>query len=377
MTEQLDTYLRDQMRAAAQHAPAPPLELATTARRHARRQETILTVTVAAVALVVAAIGIAVMTGGGHPSTLVPVDPPIVRPIATPSASANAESELVETMDAYVEHDPAYTAELAAVPWGGRVFCDTVAVSFSRSGAKVYAWADCAQVYVKDGVPTIGSAGGDAIVLTVRHHVDGSGSYVIDRISKLEWPRQQTLRADYERLFPPAVRKRLPTGGYAHAPGDKYILARAQTELDAGRLGPGTPDAIAAAFLDFAHGTRDTIPADAPIAVYLANKLVKTIPSADVNDRGAWQICASPSAQRDCPVSPLTVLSNPDFMPTITTTLPSCLGRLADPPTETGGTQMRALVPYDATNCTQQYAVQIWTNDVGQITAVNLLLGNP
>jgi hypothetical protein len=38
---------------------------------------------------------------------------------------------------------------------------------------------------------------------------------------------------------------------------------------------------------------------------------------------------------------------------------------------------MRALVPYDATNCTQQYAVQIWTNDVGQITAVNLLLGNP
>jgi hypothetical protein len=37
---------------------------------------------------------------------------------------------------------------------------------------------------------------------------------------------------------------------------------------------------------------------------------------------------------------------------------------------------MSALVPYGATTCSQQYAVEVWTNDAGQITAVNLLLGN-
>lgn len=283
-------------------------------------------------------------------------------------------------MNAYLEHDADYVALVAAPPWGGRVFCATHLDSTSRDGDRIYAYASCAQVYVDDARLTIGSASAGPVAFTAVHHTTTAGDYVVDRITDAGWPRDQTLDADYRRLFPADVRRRLPTGGYEKAPTELDLFARARPEWEAGRLGPGTPEAIAAAFLDFARGNRDTVPADTPVRLYLGNSYVRTVAAVDVDERSAWQLCRASYAERDCPIDPLDVLDEHDLMPSITTdVLPSqCLQRLADGgPRDTGGSRSVALVPYPAPRCGWQYAVQLWVNDVGQITAVNLLLGRP
>lgn len=317
---------------------------------------------------------------GGVPPSVVPLSSPTSTPSASSTAAttSTAESRLVEAMDAYLEADREYTALDAAVPWGGRMFCATVLDSTSRDGDMLYAYALCGQVYVDDGSLTVGTASAGPVVFTAEHHTNRSGDYVVDRITDVGWPRQQHLQSDYERLFPPDVRERLPTGGYEKAPSQQDLFDRAQPELDAGRLGPGTPEAIAAAFLEFARGNRDTIPSDTPVRLYLGNAYVRTIPSAEVDQRASWQMCRTPYAQRDCPFDPLDVFDEGDIMTTISThERTSCLQTLTDAPSDTGGSRTIAIVPYDAPDCAGQYAVQLWINDVGQITAVNLLLGHP
>ena len=76
-------------------------------------------------------------------------------------------------------------------------------------------------------------------------------------------------------------------------------------------------------------------------------------------------------------MSAFAELRNRDVMPSITdrpTDL--CLAEQSDPPTDTGGTRRWCSSQQDA-DCTQESYVRIWFNDVGQITAVNLSLGEP
>jgi hypothetical protein len=64
-------------------------------------------------------------------------------------------------------------------------------------------------------------------------------------------------------------------------------------------------------------------------------------------------------------------------MATIAPSSSSCLGTLAEKPVGTGGSTSISLSRYGPTSCGEKFEVQIWSNDVGQITAVNLLLGDP
>jgi hypothetical protein len=88
-------------------------------------------------------------------------------------------------------------------------------------------------------------------------------------------------------------------------------------------------------------------------------------------------MCVNFYAARTCPMSAIAVLRNREVMPSITDR-PSdiCLADLPDPPADTGGTHSVVLQPRGA-DCTQEYYVRIWFNDVGQITAVNRSLGEP
>jgi len=54
----------------------------------------------------------------------------------------------------------------------------------------------------------------------------------------------------------------------------------------------------------------------------------------------------------------------------------TCLDTLGGKPTDTGGSMTVVLTPPTAL-CADAFAVQIWVNDVGRITAVNLLLERP
>jgi len=54
-----------------------------------------------------------------------------------------------------------------------------------------------------------------------------------------------------------------------------------------------------------------------------------------------------------------------------------CLDTLTDKITSDLGGGMVVLGPPEPRSCAEDSAVQIWSNDDGRITAVNLLLGSP
>ena len=88
-------------------------------------------------------------------------------------------------------------------------------------------------------------------------------------------------------------------------------------------------------------------------------------------------MCVTYYAAGTCPVSAIAVLRDREVMPSITDRPRDlCLAERPDPPDDTGGNHSVVLQPQGG-DCVHEYAVRIWFNDVGQITAVNLSLGEP
>jgi len=137
------------------------------------------------------------------------------------------------------------------------------------------------------------------------------------------------------------------------------------------------PDGIGTRFLAYARGEADELPVDTAVQLYLGNQYQKTISAADVSDRSRWDLCA-PYAERSCPMSALTTLREFRQDPAVTDFLPdACLDILVDEPTDPGGNRMVVLGVPEPQSCMDDFAVQLWYDDVGQITAVNLLFGSP
>jgi hypothetical protein len=140
------------------------------------------------------------------------------------------------------------------------------------------------------------------------------------------------------------------------------------------------PDGIGARFLAYARGETDELPVDTAVRLYLGNEYQKTINASDIADRTSWDLCAV-YAERGCPppMSAVTVLREAAGEPSKEDSLPPdiCLNPLAELPPDTGGTQVVVLGATGISSCIDDFSVQIWSNDLGQITAVNLLLGSP
>lgn len=377
MTEQIEAYLREQFTADAERAPHAH-DLADTARARVRRQRRRTAGAVAAgLAVLVLVAGV---TFGLDDSTRAAV-PPAKVSTASPSPTASPASETQDApavLNAWLENPNEYTADAAAVAWGGRIYCETVIVSTSASGDDLYVWALCAQVYAKDGTATVGSGQSGPLVMHVRHRVDAGGTLVVTGVNGIDYPRPQTFNEDIDRLFPSDIVDLMHSGELDVEPMEADLLARAQADVDAGRLGAFTePGAIAARFLAYARGQADSISVDTPVRLYLGNQYKKTIrPMSD--GRRSWDVCTPGYAERSCPMSAVGVLRGFEYMPTITPAASdACFAAAGSQPTDTGGSAMVALAPLNPVSCLDDYAVQIWSNDVGQITAVNLLLGSP
>lgn len=135
---------------------------------------------------------------------------------------------------------------------------------------------------------------------------------------------------------------------------------------------------VAHLFLDFARreGEADGPPVDTPVGLYLGNAYQRMIPDGRSDQRGQWQVCDE-YGQHACPMSALEVLAgSPGEVLMSDSVTSACLETLAETPSETGGPHQVVLSPPEPRTCSDDYAVQIWINDVGQITAVNLLLGS-
>ena len=134
-------------------------------------------------------------------------------------------------------------------------------------------------------------------------------------------------------------------------------------------------DRVSDAFVELALDRSGSLPVDTPVRLYFGNVYAKTVPARVSGNPDAYELCGS-YAGHDCPMSALTVVRA--YGPTGTRlgdVTDSCLVRRGPTPHDTGGTHVVTLRPATRVPCRKDFAVQLSVNDVGQITAVNLLLG--
>ena len=234
MTNQLESYLRDQFAADAERAPLAR-DLAVTARRRAHRQRRRAASLIAAALILPAVLaGLAYGLGG---TTRTAVPPAQDSTSASPAPSRPPVSPgLPDVLNAWLEQPNPFTADIAIIPWGGRIYCETTLISASLSADDLYVFALCAQVYVTDDEATIGSAKTEPVVMHVTHHVDTDGTLVVDRVNGIDYPHNDNYFADVARLFPAGVVNDMRFGRAGVKPTSADLLARAQIDVDAGRL---------------------------------------------------------------------------------------------------------------------------------------------
>jgi hypothetical protein len=386
----LESFVRERLAGEAQHAPlAHDLARAARDRVHRQRRRAAGAVAIGLTVLVLVvvlgwAFGDATRTGAPPaddttataapaPSTAAP-EP--VAPTVTPPADDGRAVAKNVVLNTWLEGPNDFSNPIAAVPWGGRIYCTTEVVAASADGDDLYVRALCSQMYAKSGTAVEGSGESGPLVMHVAHHADADGTEVVDRVTGITVPRTATYNADIGRLFPAGIIKRL-VSGTPYPPDGPDIVTRAQADIDAGRLGAPTDGrVIAARFLAYADAQKDSPPIDTPVRLYLGNRYQKTI-RPDRDGRSAWDLCVPGYAARTCPMSAIAALSSGDILPSIThRESRTCLAEAPDPPVDTGGTRSVMLRPQGA-DCVSTYVVRIWFNDVGQITAVNLTLGEP
>lgn len=120
---------------------------------------------------------------------------------------------------------------------------------------------------------------------------------------------------------------------------------------------------VAARFVDFAAGRLDGPPVDTPVVLYLDGRPVRTIDAARSAHPDAY-------ALRGVAHSAVTAIRDADGV-RLGSLADRCLSRPSTP-RGTGGSQVRVIRPVHAA-CADDFAVRVWSNDVGQLVAVDLV----
>lgn len=134
---------------------------------------------------------------------------------------------------------------------------------------------------------------------------------------------------------------------------------------------PGTAEFAAQAFIRFATGQSTSLPVDTPVHLLLDGEPVKTLSESETTRSETYEVCR-PDGDA-CASAVDLIATSPEAG------LDKSGGRCIAPsmltPRDTGGTSAAFIRPSSSASCATDYAVQVWTNDVGQLVAVNLVLG--
>ena len=150
----------------------------------------------------------------------------------------------------------------------------------------------------------------------------------------------------------------------------------------AGPSGPAVPgQAAAMAVRAFAHGGGELPPLAAQVDLYLGNAFTGFVTRAQGRDAQAWGTCTEVGdyAGRVCPISPLDVLAKYRRVAYVETPDSTCLQSYGPVPPDLRRLTHVAIVPAPGTvdSCIDDFAVQVFTDDSGDLAAVSLLLGEP
>ncbi|WP_067432310.1 PASTA domain-containing protein [Nocardioides jensenii] len=136
---------------------------------------------------------------------------------------------------------------------------------------------------------------------------------------------------------------------------------------------------VAELFVKFARGEISSPPVDTPVDLYLGHTLQKTIGAVDANDPATYDLCTA-YAGVSCPMSAVRLISEHAGGLQYDAAIPnlSCLETLGElPPGLDDPRRTVAISPREAGGCGEQWVVLLSVNDVGQVGAVDVVLGAP
>lgn len=140
-----------------------------------------------------------------------------------------------------------------------------------------------------------------------------------------------------------------------------------------------TPE-IGAAFVEFARGG-DVPPMRDQVALFLGNALTGVVTPGLAADLPVWATCTEVGeyAGRSCPISPVRVLKQNGKVAYAEAAESDCLQTYGPIPKPLRELDRVVVVPAKGSvdSCVDDFAVQLFANDEGQLVAVSTLLGGP
>lgn len=163
-------------------------------------------------------------------------------------------------------------------------------------------------------------------------------------------------------------------------PGDTVDLVVNEPRGECGGALPAAPpelQRVADAFLRFATGESDHPPADTPIDLRLGGHLVTTLATSETADRRAWRICPEGGSYAGwlCPFSAVELLDA--HRRAVVATVQQPQHPCAHPARPPAVDRTVTLTPREPQSCTSYFGVQLHVNEVGQVTAVDLVMAEP
>ena len=138
---------------------------------------------------------------------------------------------------------------------------------------------------------------------------------------------------------------------------------------------------LAEALRGFARSGADLPPVSDQVDLYLGNAFTGFVTRARSGDRRAWATCTEMGdyAGRACPLSPLDVLAEHRAVTYVAKPDSTCLQTYGPVPPDLRKLSHVAIVPAPSSvdSCIDDFAVQLFSNDDGELVAVSLLMGEP
>jgi hypothetical protein len=131
----------------------------------------------------------------------------------------------------------------------------------------------------------------------------------------------------------------------------------------------------------FARDGSDLPPLAAQVDLYLGNAFTGFVTRAQARRPQAWGTCTEVGeyAGRACPLSPLDVLTGHRAVAYVAAPDSRCLKTYGPVPPDLRKLTRVAIVPAPGSvdSCIDDFAVQLFSNDQGELVAVSLLMGEP
>jgi hypothetical protein len=143
----------------------------------------------------------------------------------------------------------------------------------------------------------------------------------------------------------------------------------------------GADTTVAEAFRDFALGRGPLPPMGSEVDLYLGNAFTGFVTEQTADHAAAWATCTETGsyAARSCPISPLDVLLQHRAVEYVDAPDGLCMPTYGPLPPDLRALERTVIVPAkgSVSSCIQNFAVQVLSDQQGELVAVSVLLGEP